>query len=988
MGINLHKIKAIISGLQINSNDYRKIIQMYLMARMIIGYSSNGNYLSVICDSKFQHQLAGMNLSIANYQISLYEDLCTELQQNPNMLEFFRELTPGMIADESAWKASVKDLKESTQLFLFLQLLEIPVMLDSPFFPENLLPNTNYQNLYQLQELWYPYNFLTLDSLTVSNNRYVAEAFHWYSSHYCPPSDLLADYAYLLIGDSRSDFRYALRGNRRRAISSAGPERGRSEDDIQLGNIMKNLSSVQPHQVISELFFNQNRNDMIAEVSVAGKIFASMITESDSVLIVGPSPDFILSWPSLSSCTNICMTVSDPTIAALYNYEFSHITFHTFGQGFNHSFSAVLLLCRDASPEVIVHELDQVSPNAQILALMPQTSVTKSEGSMLRSDVDIRRIMPIPSTLFQSSPRKKALIWASKRPASSDTSVQLIKCHVNLDLHILHPSKGYTEIPRRCLETGNTLIQLERLANNGFLPQKPILNAASMYLFSAEITIHYTVKIKDGYFCGKACYREKLSPTSTRKLGNRLTPFIEKKLRVKSIDLMERRLEQLVLENAFGICDILAEDILHFYENDLSATTLKTIWICSRRILLTKYYYQESLCIRMFCENTQDLSDLRPCNATEYDYVQAMSNVIGTENISRFWKQLSYILQIACQAGYILSNPIAPVAKTQVERERNRIQEVRNALTKRFLTKTEMMNLFCFSTESIAESSLPRCVAESQYLIPLIRMFTGMTNREICALTWRKFVYIEEFEMYQLIVSHSMADDGHLIHVLDINSNQLRCIPLVPILANLLDERRKYLCSKMNLEKSAFLDQPIILGKESGKTRACSLSTAAKVSREALQIALQNLMPNLIKLSSLTGERTIDLNTYYGDICATNFRYQSRHISRLTPGELNYTLGLAPADTYSAHYADYSADPFQRMIQVKLCRWTETLMRTDTSQITVVPPCDRMDYMLSPDADGVIAIQMTLCAPIDYPVEQVGIRLECQHGLTGTVTCI
>lgn len=991
MSLDYQKIKGIISRLHVDANDYKSIIQIYLVAMQGISCSADEDYsVGILSDLNLDGPLSIMKIPISKAEVPLYEELCMELRKGTNMLEFFREITPGLIADEIAWKESAKACNEREQVARILQLMEFPAKADNPFFPHNDLEGGNPQKLQQMQELWYSANFLTMDSVVITKNKYGKAATQLYSKHYWPRSDLLADYAHLAIGESAEDFRYATRGNRNRSDTGVTAERGRSEDDLRLTRVLTKLISVPPHQVVSELFFYNRRNDLMAEISVAGKLFASMVSESDSVLVVGPSPDFILYWPSICDNANTCMSVPDPTIAALYNYEFSHIIFHSFGESFDRAFSAVLLLGRDMSPEVITQELEQAAPNATILALMPQSSITQRGGAMLRDDIDIRRIMPIPSALSETSPRKKVLLWASKRASEPETAVQLIKCHVNLDYQTLHPAHRYIEIPRSYLGTGKTLVQLERLAATGFIPPKSVLKEASVYMFSSEIALYYTVKSKGCYFCGRACYRQKLPPGSSRKQGKRMTSYLEKGLRVRSIEFIEERLERLILENTSGIWEVIAEDILQFYSNNLSRVSVKTIWACSRHILLTKAYYQEKFCIRMFCGNIQDLSDLRPVTASEEDYVRALQNVIGNENLSRYWKQLAYIFQTACQAGYLSHNPIATMAKTQIERERNRIREVRNALTKRFFTRTEMQNLISFAAKAETGDAYSKCVTESVYLVPLIRLFTGMSNREICALTWRKFVYIEESDMYQLVVSHMVADDGRLIHVMDSNANKLRCIPVLPILSKMLTERRKYLCSKRHVDESALADQPICLDRESGKSRNCTLSRAEKVSREAIQYALKDVIPNVISVSSVNGDYTIDLNTYYGDIFVTNFRYYARHVSKLTPGELCYILGVAPPDTYSAHYADYSDNTFQLLIQIKLRRWGEMLMSQDTPRIISVPPNNSLDYVLSPlsGAEGVLEVHVDICRLENHALDQAEIHIQCAHGLSGTAICV
>lgn len=969
------------------TNNYAAIVLAYFTARLIIVYSKGHSYTDTIRHSAQLHQaLKQEKLAIADTQVNAYGTLCSEIT-NIDMYLFFENCTPGMIADTKSFKSSTKGMRESTILKLLHAALQI-----GPGVNDAILPNTPQCNdlvaSYPVfPDIWYSVHYLPLSPLVYEHDGHVTEAYHFYSSNYWNKTDLLDDYSHVYFSDSLCSFQTATRGHRRRSISSAMPESGKSDDDRHLIELLKKMSAILPHRVIDQLFFSSDRNDLICELSVVEPIFGDMINETGPVLIVNPSPDFIMRWSHDHSNIQTEIAVADQTVANLYQSEFQFLSVHTLQQNPRKQFRYILLLCRDIDPETILHELNYATPNAEVLALLPETSITGKDAAALRSDLEIRQIIQIPSDLSQSSPRKKILVWTRKTSNQDLQSIHLLHCK-NINSYALQIKKSYSELPYRCLGTGKTLVQLQRLLSTGFLPQKRILKEASIYMFSSEIAIHYTIKTKGDYFCGKACYRQKIPSDSSRKLGSRLTPFLEKGLRVKSMDLMEPRLDQLILADTNGIWKIIAEDILEFYQNSLDPVSLKTIWICTRHILLTKALYQETLCIQMFCGESQDLSDLRLCTATDADYTRSMSSVVGNENVSRFWKQLSLILQTACQAGYLLNNPIASVAKSQAEQERNRIQEVRNALTKRFLTRIEMQNLLSFATTPENSTSLPLCISKSLYLIPIIRLFTGMTNREVCALTWKKFIHVPELNMYQLVVSHSMADDGRLIHVLDDHPNRLRCIPLIPQLAQLLTARMDYLCSKRHLDRTDLLDMPIILAKESGNMRTYPLSSAAKVCRNAINAALKDLLPNIITLPNSDGNRSIDLSTYYGDIYATNLRYYARHVSKLTPGELTYLLGIAPADTYSAHYADYSDSLFQRIIQLKLQRWAEPLMLDDTSQLTAIPSKSEMDYMLSPDSDGVLSSQMTLQSLPGHTLDNTVIHLDCSHGLSGTITCI
>lgn len=91
-------------------------------------------------------------------------------------------------------------------------------------------------------------------------------------------------------------------------------------------------------------------------------------------------------------------------------------------------------------------------------------------------------------------------------------------------------------------------------------------------------------------------------------------------------------------------------------------------------------------------------------------------------------------------------------------------REVRNALTKKTFTLAEeekMLAFICAETKIHFERrAAKRYETESVWLAGAIRLFTGMTLREVCALQWSDFVRIPQVNGYQLLVHKRLSDDG------------------------------------------------------------------------------------------------------------------------------------------------------------------------------------------------------------------------------------
>lgn len=974
-------------SLDVEANDYKKICRCYYIARLIVSYL--GKQISgemIMNNAELQNKLAQERLVIKNYEIEAYASLSNEISKNTNMFDFIEAFIPAAIADIFSFKKYTGTMYDSAKLRLLYAALDIGPGADAPVVPENNRWEKTISQNPNFPEIWYSIHYIELVTPMLKHSNTVNEVSHFYASNYWPQAQIVEDYSKMLLAQSEAERRTAVFGNQKHVLSPNTYEHGLTGRDKQLYELLFRLCKIKPHIVIDQLFFGQGRNDLLAEQSLAGQIFASMVHEYGDALVINPSPTFVDFWSDFAIDTKTCMVVTDDTICKVYGHEFYHIDFQPFGTVLEKKYDTALIFCRNVSPYEITKELENVAVGANVLALIPETSITSKNGDFLIPELKIKRILSIPAELSETNPRKKVLIWATmiERP-ESNYNIKLMNCNANLDYEFIAPEKTYVELPVSELGKGYTLVQLRKIIMEERLPRRKKLHPASLYWLSAEIALSYTVRKKGSAYQGRVCYRKKLPENSPKQMGAMLTPYIEQGLRTNNLDLMDSLLEKVILKNPHGIWNIIEQDILEFYNNDLSDVSLKTIWICTHSFLKNQSSYREDICVKLFCGESQELSDLHPKNATEENYNSAMQKVMGDKPLIQCWKQLNVILRGAYTTGVLPNNPEDNIYKIPRKTARNRIQEVRDAMVQRYFTTDEMKNIFLFSTNKDENEKIPRCVSNSLYLVPLIRLFTGISNCEICALTWSKFVYEPECDIYQLIITHTVADDLHLIHVLDQNPNKMRCIPLVPYLSDMLNKRLDFLCEKTHLDKTAFRNLPIILNDEYGKVRRCNPNKAAQICRKAVQFARKDKLPSMITLPDCDKEVDIDLNSYSGDIFAANLKFYLKHVSKFTAGELAYILGTAPPDTYSAHYADYTDCIYQKVIFIKLKRWLSMLVLSTSSRLIQVQTDNKMENELTATADGVISANYVLMTNDLHALDNARVHIECPHGMSVTV---
>lgn len=677
----------------------------------------------------------------------------------------------------------------------------------------------------------------------------------------------------------------------------------------------------------------RNLDDFEFESSFFVNELMSLQDSFTSLLILCPSPSFIRDFCSKGTLRNHATFLIDDDLAcSLLRTEFPDTLFCTLHQLLEKPqlFDAVAVfthLAHELPFDGIYHMLKE---DASILALIPQTHLTHKKyiRTLYEHNVHINRLVAIPGDLTRTVPKKKALVYAKKRSNTAvPPPVQLFFAKSFPGKLIYIPNAGIT-FDASVLFQGRTLIQLNNeFARNIHSEKGKIGRASSVYPFSKEIRIHYTLMPnRADKYSAQVCYRAILNKDGKKSTrGKALTSRTEKGFRFNTEAEVMSAIEAYPLRS----------DVYHHITMDLWRThqfcktpyTLKTVWYRCLGYLDKDINYKHSVAVSLFCSpNNEAVSNLILDQCTDETFQNTLSECTR-EQLS----QIDLILAVAGKNHLIKVNPREKIQTIvdKIDEKKPALSTVLSRLGKGAFTWEEESRIVSYLLQTDADKGVPRCVVNSQYLGVAIRLCTGMSVREIAALQWKNIVAKDEPDFWQFLVMQHINDEGKPITNAFYNTKRAhRKIPCPEFLRQLLSLRKTYLLKTFRLSEKRIQNHPIILKDEypaSGlKGFTPQFCTARKLSAPCKQSLTAAMIPaNIINLTERDATFEIDLNASLGDIFRFNFRLRAKHICALTSGELCYISGIKAKRTYDEHYADYSSTLSQASIYFALNEWTD-----------------------------------------------------------------
>ena len=1027
-----------LAALNVDIYHYEDIVRCYALANLNIEHSRKPDYTDGIHSAEFDAEIARYQLLPPDrkpyYDSAAFFALCSELVSagmDKNCRLFFEACAPFLVVD---WDTLVSKFpkghyeKLAYVLHLILKsakeselpIAEIEDATIESLYEENKELYTSFEIPKEtFTECWQAVYHVLMPALqgTVSSN--LVNTIRFYRQHKVSGLKLLANYCQFnqhrtLLDEAFNpwlEFQLAVKGKQNSAggigITETAFDRIDGIKNERPSDVIRAALYPFPKLFGQRSDFNvRSKYDGRFECSFFLQQFEILARDASQVLIVNPGPDFLLAWSEKIEKYRCKCYVAVPNIyvASAYRMEFKNLKFCIFSDiaGYAKRFDLIAIVSPFTEEEFdIGTTLSAGNDQANFIALLPQTFISASENNictLLRDQGFLPgKIIAIASNATVSQPRKKMLLFAG-RSIDPDAPIPVFFTQCDKDGTKLIVEKEYIQATQQQLKKPTTLVKLREAFEKAKIDPDSVKHrkCPSVYQFSNEISLYYTVhRDRYGVYVGEAYYRGKTA--SQNKKDGRVwnSPATQKGLRCQDRESVIGRMESITYSDA--IYPYVVGDMLDYYGERIGECSLKTIWLCCRSRLLARRDYRDDIARNvLFCSGNNPLSALCPVGANDEEYRNAMQSVIPEDSLAvvKYWQQLNIIMRVAEESNYIQVNPIPALLPEISNRASKELRNLRNMLTKKTFTFEEEARILAYVREESDADFGPRKALrfedDSTLLLGPIQLFTGMSTREACALTWGDFETIPGLKVYRLLVYKFLSDEGTAIYHAD--GAACRKVPVAPLLADMLHSRKTYLQLVCGFTETELQQLPIIMPNNKktlavlSKPSFCKYDVAIRVCRSLVEkagIPTQELV--------LPGDKelVVDMNKYQGDIFYSNFKHRANHTCSFNRGELSYVVGNKAPDTFSQHYCDYTNDLVQYGMVQKLNRWSHAHETGGQNAVQSTSETSTFTRKTAVHSDHkknhYNALSITLSSSQEVPGSYIDVLIECDHGVTGSI---
>ena len=1029
-----------LAALNIDIYHYEDIVRCYVLAKLNIEHSKKPDYMDGIHTAEFDEEVSRYQLLPPDvkpyYDSSAFFSLCSALVSagmDKDCRMFFEAFAPFLVAD---WDRLVsifpkghherlayvlylilKSTKESRVSFsdIDTSTIESFYAANSELYASQKITKDTFTHCWQAVY----YNHMPELKGTVSPK--LVDTIRFFRQHKVSSLQLVANYCQYnkhrtQLKDAFNpwvEFEQSIKG---RVNTTEGVSIAESAF-----NMVGDIRSEKPSDVIRAALYPfpalfGRRSDLRVRSNYDGRFecsfflqqFELLARNASQVLIVNPGPDFLLAWSEKIEKYRCKCYVAVPNIyvASAYRMEFKGLQFCIFSdvEKYAKRFDLIAIVSPFTEEEFNIGTmLSAGNDQANFIALLPQTFISASENNictLLRDQGFLPgKIIAIASNATVTQPRKKMLLFAGRSiDLNAPIPVFFTQCDKNGAKLIVE--KEYIQATQQQLKKPTTLVKLREAFEKAKIAPDSVKHRKrpSVYQFSNEISLYYTVhRDRYGVYVGEAYYRGKTA--SQNKKDGRVwnSPATQKGLRCQDRESVIDKMETITYSDA--IYPYVVGDMLDYYGERIGECSLKTIWFCCRSRLLARQDYRDEIAQNvLFCSGNNPLSALFPVGANNDDYRNAMQSVIPEDSLAvvKFWQQLNIIMRVAEESNYIQANPIPALLPEISNRASKELRNLRNMLTKKTLTFEEEARILAYvREEGKSDFGIRKALLfeeDSTLLLGPIQLFTGMSTREVCALTWGDFETIPGLKVYRLLVYKYLSDEGTVIYHAD--GTACRKVPVAPLLADMLNSRKTYLQAVCGFTEAELQQLPIIMPNNKktlaalSKPSFCKYDVAIRVCRSLIEKA-DIPTQELVLPGDGDKEIVVDMNKYQGDIFYSNFKHRANHTCSFNRGELSYVVGNKAPDTFSQHYCDYTNDLVQYGIVQKLNRWShthETGVQNAVQSTSEISTFTRKTTVLSDHKKNHYnALSITLSSTQEVPGSFIDVLIECDHGATGSI---
>ena len=737
-----------------------------------------------------------------------------------------------------------------------------------------------------------------MKTLAIKINGTIKEVIDIYNRNFVPMRELATDYlAVLSNGDELikavNPWAHLMRSK------DIVHVRGVSAEETVFIHAAMKLRSQLPTDVIRAAFYRGTNNDLSFEMYFVLPQFLGEIETNADVLVVNPSPDMILKINS--NCNNDKYYIEDQTIFLLYKYQF--------GKKIQNSFSDVkpgsnvLYTSRETSKEKVIDKITEIlatNPN-YCKFVIPSSIIDENRKDFFRilnNQIFVDSICIIPTSATNSVSKRKIMINLT---VDRKEEIKLTK---------------YRDTDEILEKEDDVIIKYEdyissSITTNSIYENKGIeicggkYNAAEIVEYSKEIRVYINILIKRHGMISGVGYYKNIKDVESKKYGTRISPKIEKGMRGDSREEVIRKALNIVYD--VKLYDVIVEDIYKNYIRVNKPVSIKTLFF---------------LCINELHDNSLiDYFDGDKFVWLENCYVKSISAEVlrdrlleTVDNINvadTIILQLNKLMKVAIRKKLIDFNPFLTVSEISRIRQQQRINSLRRVLVRKHIDNDKEWSLI---GKSISEDSIS--VDNSYELSFLLRYFTGISIKELCAIRFKDFKKVGNHK--SVMISRVINDDGDETINYEPKINKLRLVPLPDFVSMIIDRRVRWMHNK-GLKLERILDMHLMIDDEKGLTSENFLRPKIFLKYNNNRLSQLGFAQDII-IDPDTG-REIDFNMYNGDIVQTNYRYHILNDCGFERNEINHVVGNVQQDTFSIYYCDFNSLGSQLQMIRKLNRW-------------------------------------------------------------------
>lgn len=678
--------------------------------------------------------------------------------------------------------------------------------------------------------------------------------------------------------------------------------------------------------------YDPKSNDIHLETSYLYPRFSASFSDKDSpaVVVFAPSEFFIrkLLFDATFRDVNYTIVLDSMDKCKIYTKywkrirrdEWGSMLFCTFNEFFetenNTRPDSFLLFANHISKEhqkqlksVLVDMCDEAT---QVLSLHESSEFETTPryiSKLIKSDmVNIQEIDILPLQLVTSEGKSKKILikWNVAKDlesiSSENSMVALRKMDLindNYQYLSKHPQVLYT--PEKEIKTSvNSIREVYReliYVNKSGKTRA----SAKEFRFSPEISVFYTTgSINIDESVRLRCYLKQFDSTKQKFVViEESKQSFRNVLPISISDVLEEYLYGA--KNGKLIRDIIKENYCEFANT--KTLSLKTFfyqlfdWVKWREEDAEFFEFAKSIVNSEIGE-----FDIISTSAKDYERAYYDSSIDRSKiALEKYIEILEEIINSAVSQCVCVTNiwkDFTPDSNYIKDKKYDVAQFAGQSMVTRFLTNAQINKIYQKTVKEIR-------AGRYEYAAVLIKLFTGMTHREISGLRWPNFCYCEEYDFY--VLSPSTDKNRYLSR-----KTVPRDVPCVKLLSDTLFRIKSELRKSYSNEEISMM--PIVPNFKNKKNiyESCTPGDVRKLCKKVLE----TLRIDGIVIKTDNGD--VVLKQFQGDLIRESFRRTLIKYTNLTANERSIILGTKPNKTYSKYYAGYSNEDVLYKQYIKL----------------------------------------------------------------------